>query len=225
MLIRITLIVPLGMIITFLFQDLFIQFLLYPLRQAEPQAQLALLSPIEGFMASLKLSFWAGLIGTLPFWIYPIIKFIIPGLHTQERQMILPFMIGSFFSLCLGMIVAYSLTLPMAIAYFYQYNSAIGLNLWSLSAYLDFTLLLLFGHAVVFECALALLFLVHYGFVGAEGMRSKRRIAIIAAFVIGALVTPPDVPSQLMVALPLIGIYELGIIYARYCKKNAVRQL
>lgn len=74
--------------------------------------------------------------------------------------------------------------------------------------------MLLFGHALVFEIGLALLFLVHFGFISTETLRTKRRLVIVGAFVVGALVTPPDVPSQLMVAIPLIGMYELSLIYS-----------
>lgn len=214
--VKIIIIVALGMAIPFYFQNSLIDLLTYPFHQVEPEAQLALLSPIEGFMVGLRLSFWVGLIGTFPLWIIPIIKFILPGLHFHERQMLFPFLLGSFLCLGMGMACAYWFTLPFANRFFYTINSSMGVNLWSLSAYLDFTLLLLFGHAVVFECGLALLFLVHYGWIGWESMRDKRRMAVVGAFILGALITPPDIPSQLMVAIPLIGMYELCLLYARF---------
>lgn len=213
-LLQILCIIFLGFLASLLFQDSLLSLITAPLYHAVPNAKLALLSPIEGFMASLKISLWASLILTLPLWIVPIIQFIAPALHTHERRAILPFVIASIAAIALGLSAAYYLTLPLANAYFYQFNESIGTNLWSLSAYLDFSLMLLFGHALVVECGLALLFLVHYGLISTDSLRRKRRLAIIGAFIVGALVTPPDVPSQLMVAIPLVGMYELSILYS-----------
>lgn len=209
-------IIAAGVFICLFFQETLLTLITFPLQQVVPSAQLTLLTPVEGFMTSIKLSIWSGLIVTLPVWVLPILKFIMPALNKQERGIILPFLILSSVALLLGASACYFFTLPIANAYFYQYNAAIGLNLWSLSAYIDYALMLIFGHALVAECGVILLFLVHYRIISADRLRSNRRIFIVAAFILGALVTPPDIPSQLMVAIPLIGMYELSILYARF---------
>ncbi len=221
-LLQIVCIILSGMVICFLFQEYLIDLLTYPLRVVQPDAKLVLLSPIEGFMTAIKVSFWTGLTVTFPFWAFPLIKFVIPGLQEGEKGLLLPFLFGSIVCVGLGGGVAYFVTLPIANSYFYQYNSLIGINLWSLNSYLEFSLLLIFGHAVVFESGLLLVFLVYWGYINAQTMRTNRRIFYVCAFIVGALITPPDVLSQLMVAIPLIMMYELCLLYAKL-KKNRVK--
>ncbi len=85
--------------------------------------------------------------------------------------------------------------------------------------YLDYTLVLFLGHAIAFEISLLLLFMVHFGVLSLELLISKRRYMIVGAFIVGAVLTPPDVPTQLMLAIPLIGIYEIAIIYGKIRRK------
>src|SRR5262249_46569167 len=128
---------------------------------------LVLLSPLEGFIMAFKLSFWIGLILTSPLWIFVIMKFIIPALRTHEKKLVKPLIYGFLLSLTLGISLAYYVTLPLTNRYFEGFNAEIGHNLWSLSHYINFVLLLFFGHAVAFEVGFFLLILVHYGIFSA----------------------------------------------------------
>jgi sec-independent protein translocase protein TatC len=150
---------------------------------------LLIFGPTEGFIITLKVCFWCGLAGTSPFWIACLLQFISPGLRYSEKRFILPFI-------------------------FHTFNASIGVNLWSLSNYLSYTVLILLANGIAFQSFVVLLFLIHAGWISAATMRSKRRHAILAAFVLGAILTPPDVPSQLMLAFPLIALYETAILYA-----------
>jgi sec-independent protein translocase protein TatC len=178
--------------------------------------RLLVLSPLEGMLISFKASFWIGLVGTSPLWIFVLLKFISPALRSQEKRLLWPFLGLSFAFAAAGLAFAFFLTIPLANQYLYAFNGEIGTNLWSLSNYVNYTLFLLLANAAAFEMGLVLFFLVHCGFIDVEQMRSKRRHMIVVAFILGALLTPPDVLTQFMLAIPLICLYELAILYASF---------
>lgn len=180
---------------------------------------LAIFSPIEGMRVSFKVSFWAGFILTSPFWGWTIFTFIAPALHSREKRALIPFLLASLLAIAIACYIAWTLTIPLANIYLYNWNAEIGTNLWALNSYLDYTLLLLFANCIVGEIAVIGFFMVHYGFVSTEKMTTHRRGAILCAFIIATLLTPPDVLSQLLLAIPLILLYELLILYARFRKK------
>lgn len=177
--------------------------------------KLVILGPLEGILTSLKISFWTGLVVTSPVWLFFILQFLTPALKPREKSLMIPFALTSLIFLSLGTAFAYYLTIPLANHYFQLFNQPIGDNLWSLSTYVDYTLALLLANALAFECCVILLFLVHLGYITARSMRKKRRHAIVMAFILGAILTPPDILTQLMLAIPLIGFYELILIYAK----------
>jgi len=179
------------------------------------QNHLIFLGPLDGIMTSIKTSFWIGLVGTSPLWILFIIQFIAPALHSHEKRLIFPFLVLSLLFLISGLLFAYFITIPAANHYLLGFNQEMGMNLWSVSNYLDFTLSLLLANAFAFEICIVLLLFVHYGILSAETLSSKRRHMIVMAFIIGAVLTPPDVFTQLMLAIPLILLYEIAILYAR----------
>lgn len=177
---------------------------------------LVILGPIDGMLTSLKISFWVGLVGTSPLWMFFLLKFLTPALHQHEKRLLIPFLILSMLFLITGVLFAFFVTIPLANEYLQLFNESIGINLWTLSSYLDYTIGLLLASALAFEIAVILLFLVHFGILNADLMINKRRHAIVAAFVLGAILTPPDVLTQLLLAIPLIGLYEVAIFYAKY---------
>lgn len=185
-----------------------------------PGNKLVILGPLDGFMAGLKTSFWVGLVGTSPIWLFFILQFLIPALQPNERRLLVPFLILSCLFLIFGLLFAFFITLPAANSYLQTFNQGIGINLWSIESYMSYTVTLLLANAFAFEMFVVLLCLVHFGILNAKGMISKRRHMIVAAFIIGALLTPPDVLTQLLLAFPLIGLYELAILYARFLEKK-----
>ncbi len=176
---------------------------------------LVVLGPLDGMFASFKISFWIGLVGASPFWMLCLLKFISPALHPREKRLILPFLTLSLVFLSLGFFFAYCITIPLANAYLMAFNKGIGVNLWTLSNYVDYTVTLLLANALAFESFVILAFLVHFGVLNADLMKQKRRHMIVAAFIIGALLTPPDILTQFLLAVPLICLYECAILYAR----------
>jgi sec-independent protein translocase protein TatC len=185
--------------------------------------QLVMLGPLDGMRATLMIIFWIGLVGTSPIWLFFILQFLMPAFNQQEKSMVLPFLLLSLIFLTMGFLFAFFITIPMANTYLQAFNSSIGINLWSLFSYIDYSIALMLANGLAFELCVILLFLVHYGFFSAETLIKKRRHMVILAFILGAILTPPDILTQIMLALPLICLYELAIIYAKarnYKKKG-----
>ena len=181
--------------------------------------KLILLSPLDGLAAALKICFWTGLVLSSPIWIYLLLKFAAPALEKHEWKMLIPFVCISLIFLALGIGFAYFMTIPLAIQYLEGFNANIGTNLWTLSHYLDFSLFLMLSNGLAFELSLILFFLVHFSIISAQQLADKRRHMIVLAFILGAVLTPPDITTQIMLAIPLIGLYELAILYARLRRK------
>jgi sec-independent protein translocase protein TatC len=190
------------------------------LDRIEPVAQLAVLGPIDGFTTILRVSFWAGIVISSPVWLYFLVSFIRPGLYNEERRLILPFLTMSAIFLSIGIMTAYYITIPFANNYLFALNNTIGVNWWTVSHYLDYTLFLILANGVAFELGVVMLFLVHIGLFTSAYMIYMRRYMIVAAFILGAILTPPDIMTQLLVAFPLIGLYELTIFYAKFRERK-----
>lgn len=190
-----------------------------------PLNRLVMLGPLEGMMTSFKISFWVGFVGTSPIWIYLLLQFVLPALHAHERGIIAPFLALSVIFLTCGFLFAFFITIPLANQYLLSFNQELGQNLWSLANYLDYTLFLLLANAFAFEICLILLVLVHFGILSVTTMTAKRRHMIVLAFILGAILTPPDVLTQFMLALPLICLYEIAILYARIREKRKTHEL
>lgn len=180
-----------------------------------PISPLMILGPIEGMLTTFKMAFWVGLVGTSPIWFYFLFSFIAPALESHHKRMIVPFISLSILFVIAGILFSFFLTIPIANQYLQLFNEGIGTNQWTLANYLDYTVILLLANGLAFELAVIMLFLVHYNILSPEAMANKRRHMIVAAFVIGALLTPPDVLTQVMMAIPLIVLYELIIVYGR----------
>ncbi|MFQ5753291.1 MAG: twin-arginine translocase subunit TatC [bacterium] len=212
-LIRVLLIVAFGMFCSFLFYKPIFSLLTYPFHHSGEN--LVILSPSEGLVIVLKFSFWVGLVGTSPVWMFFIFSYIAPALYSHERKLIFPFFFFSLFFLTLGFLFAFFITIPTANEYLKAFNQGLGINLWTLSHYLDYTLILLLANALAFEIFAILLLLVHYGWLSAKKMTVNRKFVLVGFLVLSALLTPPDVLTQIMLTLPLMVFYEATILYAR----------
>jgi sec-independent protein translocase protein TatC len=202
-----------GIGVSLYFYKEILSFLVSP--TTEIQKGLVVLGPLDGFLTALKTSFWVGLVTTSPLWTFLVMGFIAPALNPKERKWVLPFIFFSLFFLSLGILFSYYVTIPLANEFLSSFNEEIGINMWTLSSYLDYTLILLLSNALAFELSVILLFLVHYGVISSERLIGSRRYAIVTIFILAAILTPPDIFTQLMLAIPLMIIYELAILYAK----------
>lgn len=185
-----------------------------------PPGHLIVLGPIEGFRTALKASFWFGMVVSSPVWLWLLFQFVAPALHSQEKRAALPVICFCLFFLILGGAFGFLVTIPIANKFLFAFNGTIGLNLWSLSLYLDYTVLLLLANALAFEMSALLFIAVHYGIVTAQWLTDKRRVMCVIIFVIAMLLTPPDVFTQLLMAIPMLIIYEGVILYAKSRQKG-----
>jgi sec-independent protein translocase protein TatC len=195
--------------------------LIYEIATTTP---LLIMGPIEGIALVMKTAFWLSLTLTAPLWGWLWFRFISPGLHKGERALVLPFFFLSVFFLSAGFVFAYYITLPIANQYLSAFNHSLGQNAWTLTHYINYVLLLCFGHAVAAELTLILFMLVHLRVLSPAWLINKRRVMVVFAFILGAVLTPPDVLTQLFLALPLIAVYELAICYAKYLERAHLRR-
>jgi len=183
------------------------------------QPALLIMGPIEGMSLVLKTCLWLSLALTSPVWGWVWLQFVLPALRKNERMVLYPFLILSLLFLAMGGAIAYYVTLPIANHYLLYFNNSIGQNAWTFMHYMDYLLFLCLGHAVAAELALLLFILVHFRFLSADWLAGKRRHMIVSILVLSALLTPPDVLTQLFLAIPLIGVYEVAIQYAKWRKR------
>lgn len=180
------------------------------------------LKPTETFMLSMKLSFYAGIVLAFPLLLLFILQFVLPGLHRHEKRVLWPAM-GVGFALFLGgVLFAYFGVLPRALEFFYEWSGSLGVsNDWRIGEYISFAMqfTLLFGLA--FELPVVVMVFVKLGLLGYETMASTRSYAIVAIFIAAAVLTPtPDVMTLLLMALPMIVLYEICIWLAWLDRRN-----
>jgi sec-independent protein translocase protein TatC len=183
-----------------------------PLRYVtdNPDAFLRSLEVGGAFSVGMQIAFWAGLLFSTPFLFVFVAGFVFPGLTEREKRAVIS---ASGFAVVLfafGVFLGYKLTLPAALSIMFSMHSWLGIRAeWTVTSYVAFASQLLIGFGLVFELPALLLVLGKLGIVNSGQLRRYRRHAIVAALIIGMVLTPPDVFSQLLMAIPLIVLYEL----------------
>ncbi|MDZ7338244.1 MAG: twin-arginine translocase subunit TatC [candidate division KSB1 bacterium] len=186
--------------------------------------QLVFLSPAEGFMVRLKVSLFGGLVLALPVVFYQLWQFVAPGLVEKERRYVPSVVLISTFSFVLGAAFAYLVIVPLAIQFFLGFESANLVATIRVNEYLAFVTNMMLASGVVFEMPLLSFFLGRLGLLTPRFLRSKRPYAVVAILTIAAILTPPDVLSQILLAAPMILLYEVSIwtagLAARWGKRR-----
>ncbi len=202
--------VIIGTAICLFFSERIIQFLILPTSNTD-KIRLALLSPIEGFIVHLKASLVAGLFLSSPFWFTQIWRFISPGLYKSERWVIIIVVILSVLAFVIGAGFGW-IVIPFALNYFASFAVGIVETNWSLASYVNFILQMLLAFGIVFELPLFIYAAVLVGLITPVELRKYRRHSIVIILILSAIITPPDVFSQLLVGVPLYMLYEVGIL-------------
>lgn len=206
--------------VCFYFAPNMMKFLSLPLYEALPEGSRPIFTDQAGaFFTLTKMAFLSAVLFSLPWILYQAWAFVAPGLYEHERKFAMPLIVSSVFFMVLGIAFAYTFVLPAAYKFFVAISSQTGAEiLQDLQKYWDFTLAIFFGFGITFEVPVVQMLLVKAGIVNAAQLRSARRYVVVGAFVLAAVLTPPDVISQFMLAVPLILLYELGIYMAGFIK-------
>ncbi|MGH8032486.1 MAG: twin-arginine translocase subunit TatC [Luteimonas sp.] len=180
------------------------------------------LNPAGAFFAPVKLTFFVAVFAAAPWLLYQAWAFVAPGLYQRERRLAVP-LLGSAVTLFYsGCAFAYFLVLPSVFRFLLRFKPDIVSITPDINAYLDFVLVIFLAFGVSFELPVALVILVLLGWVTTAQLREWRGYAVVAIFIIAALITPPDVVSQLMLAIPMMLLYEAGILAARLVARTPV---
>jgi len=198
-----------------------------PVRQALPEGtSLVFITATEPFFTYLKIGALAGLLVSLPVIFWQIWAFIAPGLYQNEKRYVIPFVIASTSCFAAGAFFGYRFVFPMAFKVLIEFGTSGGelSAMLSMGSYLSLSSKLLLAFGLVFELPVVIFFLARMGIVDHKMLARNRKFALLAAFLIGAILTPPDVFSQTALALPFIFLYEIGIIVARLFGKRRVEE-
>lgn len=188
------------------------------------KAELIFISPAEAFWATFKIAFLTGVLFSLPVVLYELWKFIAPGLKVNERKYGVIFVISSFILFVLGLIFCAYLVLPFALSFLISYGLDVGMKpMISANMYIDFVLKFSIAFGLIFELPLAITILSKMGVIDPKTLSKHRKYAVLVAFIVAAILTPtPDVFNQTLMAVPIIILFELGLISARLFGKKRV---
>jgi sec-independent protein translocase protein TatC len=197
-----------------------------PLLKALPAGSHMIATDVTGtFFVPLKVTLMVAFLVALPYVLYQMWAFVAPGLYHHEKRLALPVLVSSVFFFAVGMAFAYFIVFPVAFGFCAGYAPAGVQMMTDIDKYLSFVMTMFVAFGITFEVPVVVVVLVRLGVVELAKLRSIRGYVIVGAFVVGAIFTPPDVLSQVMLALPLWLLYELGLVVARFVsvtKREAV---
>lgn len=187
-----------------------------PLHDYQPDAQLVTHSPPEAFVVYLKISLLGGFVLVSPFILWQVLNFVLPGLKPAEKRWAVPGLLIGLLLFCSGVVFAYTLVVPLALRFLWEFNAYLGMEpFWRVGFYINFILSLFAVFGVMFELPLVVTIFARLGVASPEFLRQKRKYAIVGLVGLSAVITPPDVITQILLAVPLILLYEVSILLAK----------
>ena len=180
----------------------------------------------EGFFTQVKVAFFISLCISLPVFLIQIWSFVAPGLYKNEKKAFLPFLLATPILFLAGAAMVYYVVIPLAWDFFLSFqvtsvDGSLPIELEPrISEYLSLIMKLIFAFGLCFELPVILLLLVKAEILTSEDLASKRKYAILCSFIVAAILTPPDVISQILLALPIIALYEISIIFSKFLIKK-----
>jgi len=195
-----------------------------PLLASLPKGGQMIATDVIGpFLVPLKVTLLVGFVAVLPYVLFEAWAFVAPGLYAHEKRLVLPLVVASFLLFLLGMSFAYFLVFPVVFKFMASIAPLGVAWMTDIDKYFSFVLTTFIAFGVTFEVPVVVILLVHTGLVSIEKLKEARPYVIVGAFVVGAVFTPPDVLSQVMLAVPLWVLYEIGIIVSRFVARPADR--
>ncbi|WOH36077.1 twin-arginine translocase subunit TatC [Thalassotalea fonticola] len=202
-------------------QDIY-QYLAQPLLDVMPDGSNMIATDVASpFFAPFKLTLVVSIFAAMPYILYQVWSFIAPGLYQNEKRLVAPLLFGSSLLFYGGIAFAYFVVFPLAFAFFSSVAPEGVTIATDISSYLDFVLKLFFAFGAAFEIPIAIILMCWTGFTTPAKLREKRPYVIVGVFVLGMLLTPPDIISQTLLAIPMWLLFEVGVIFASFYTKNS----
>lgn len=184
-------------------------------------AKLQSLSPTNQLMNAMWSSFILGVIISFPYIIWEMMKFIMPGLTETEQKKSKSFIVVATFLLVLGLMFSFYIISPMSVYFFYNYQITDTIvNNFQFDSYITLITNTLLGVSLVFELPLVVYFLTKFGLITPDFLKKYRKHALVVVLVVSAIITPPDIASQIIVAIPVLILYEVSIVVSRFLVKK-----
>lgn len=223
-LVRSLIAVGIGFVVCYYFKEWLFQIITRPLLKVMPRDSYMIFTSLpEAFFTYMKIAFFCSLFMTAPFWLFQIWRFISPGLYPREKKYVLPFVFTSSFLFIGGILFAYFLALPPAFGFFVEFSTESLRPMFTMREYLSFSLKLLLAFGVSFQLPVFIFFMTKLGIVNSRMLAKQRRYAILIIFVAAAVLTPsPDAFTQIIMAIPLMILYEMSIYVAKFAEKKKV---
>ena len=174
------------------------------------------------FLTPFKLTFFVAFVLSVPFILYQIWAFLAPGLYENEKGLIVPLLASSVLLFYAGIAFAYYVVFPLVFGFFTSIAPEGVTVMTDIGSYLDFVLKLFFAFGIAFEIPIATFLLIRSGMMTADSLAKKRPYIVVGCFIAGMLLTPPDVISQVLLAVPMWMLFECGIFFGRYSQKKTI---
>jgi len=192
-----------------------------PLQKFLPESSTMIATEVASpFLTPFKLTLFVSVLLAVPFLLYQLWSFIAPGLYRNEKVIAIPLLISSVLLFYTGMAFAYYVVFPLIFGFFTSVGPEGVAVMTDIGSYLDFVLKLFFAFGVAFEIPVATILLIISGVISAENLAKKRPYVLVVCFVLGMLLTPPDVISQSLLAVPMWMLFEVGIFLGRMIKQK-----
>lgn len=216
----------LGFFVCYFFKDWLFAVITKPLTEALPKNSFLIFTGItQAFFTYMKIAFFASLILTSPFIFYQVWAFISPALLPQEKKYVLPFVLSSTLLFISGIVFGYVVVLPPAFDFFVSFNNEYLKAMISFGDYLSFLITFLLGFGLSFQLPVLIFLLAKLGIVTDQTLTKNRKYAILLIFIVAAILTPsPDALSQILMAIPLLFLYEASIFVAKFAARKSKRK-
>jgi len=192
-----------------------------PLQKFLPESSTMIATEVASpFLTPFKLTLFVSVLLAVPFLLYQLWSFIAPGLYRNEKVIAIPLLVSSVLLFYTGMAFAYYVVFPLIFGFFTSVGPEGVAVMTDIGSYLDFVLKLFFAFGVAFEIPVATILLIISGVISAENLAKKRPYVLVVCFVLGMLLTPPDVISQSLLAVPMWMLFEVGIFLGRMIKQK-----